>query len=89
MHCKPQGHAKGAGKQAHQYKLKAVGQRNGALWLTQHAQHGAVVQVFGRKATRHDGHGHRTEQGRQQADQVEEFLGTVQRLAHLRPAAVQ
>ena len=89
MYRKPQGHAQGAGKQAHQHKFKAVGQRNGALRLTQHAQHGAIVQVFGGKATRHDGHSHRTEQGRQQADQIEEFLGTVQRLAHLRPAAVQ
>jgi len=89
MHRKTQRHAQGAGKQAHQHKLEAVSQCDGALRLAQHAQHGAVVQVLGGKAARHDGHGHGAEQGGQQADQVEEFFGAIQGLPHLGAAAVQ
>ena len=89
MHRKTQRHAQGAGKQAHQHKLEAVSQCDGALRLAQHAQHGAVVQVLGGKAARHNGHGHRAEQGGQQADEVKEFFSAVQGLPHLGAAAVQ
>jgi hypothetical protein len=37
---------------------------NGALALAQHAQHGAVVQMAGRKAARRQRHGHRAEHAR-------------------------
>ena len=89
MHGKPQRHAQRAGDQPGQHKLKGVGQRNRALRLTQHAQHGAIVQVLGGKTARHNGHGNSTQQRRQQGHQIEEFLGPVQRLAHLGAAAFQ
>ena len=89
MHSKAYGHAQHAGCQPSQHKLKGVGQRNGALRLAKHAQHGAVVQVLGSKAARYDGHRHRAKQGGQQRHQIQEFLRPFQRLLHLRAAAVQ
>ena len=70
MHRKAHRHTQCAGSKPGQHKLKRISQRNGALRLAQHAQHGAVIQMFGCKTTRHNGHGHSTEQGRQQGDQV-------------------
>ena len=89
MHRIPNDDAQHAGRHAGQYKLKGIRQRNRALRLAQHAQHGAVVQVFGGKPARNDGHCHGAEQGCQQGHEVEEFFGAVQRLAHLGAAAFQ
>ena len=82
-------HTQAAGQQANQRELQRVAQGDGALAQAQHAQHGAVVQMAGGKATRGQRHGHRAQQRRQQGDQVEEFFGTVHGLAHLGPAIVQ
>jgi hypothetical protein len=76
-------------RQPGQHELEGVGQRDAALAQAQHAQHGAVVQVVGGKAARRQRHGHGRQQRRQQRHQVQEFLGPVQRLAHLGAAAVQ
>jgi hypothetical protein len=82
-------HAQGTGQQTHQEKLKRIGQCHAALTLAQHPQHGAAVEVTGRKATRHDGHRHGAQQGRQQRHQAQEFARPIQRLPHFRPAAVE
>ncbi len=86
VHAKANRHAQRAGKQADQRKLERVAHGDGALALAQHAQHGAVVQMAGRKAARGQRHGHGAEQRGQQRHQVQELLGPVQRLAHLGPA---
>ena len=83
MHGKTNRYAERAGKQTHQYKLKRISQRYGALGLAQHAQHGAVVQVLGRKTACHNRHRNGTEQRRQQRDQIQKFFSAVQRLPHL------
>jgi hypothetical protein len=57
--------------------------------LAQHAQHRAVVEVVGREAARGQRHRHGRQQRRQQRHQAQEFLGAVQRLAHLGPAALE
>ncbi len=89
MHCKAQAHAQRAGEKPRQHELKAVSQRNGALRLAQHAQHGAVIQMPGRKAARHNRHRHGAEQGGQQRDQVKKLFRALQRLAHGGVAAFQ
>ena len=89
MHAIAQQHAQPTGEDAHQRELKRVACGNGALAQAQHAQHGAVVQMIGGKGAGRQGHGHRAEQGCQQRDQAQKFIGTVQRLAHLGAATLQ
>ena len=60
-----------------------------ALRQAEHAQHGAVVEVAAGEVARGDADRHGGEQRRQQRDEVQEFLGAVQRLAHLGPAAFE
>ena len=83
MHDVSQQHTDGAGKHAHQGEFESVTRRDGALAQAQHPQHGAIVEVAGRKGTRRQGHRHGTEQCRQQSHQTEKFFCAVQRLAHL------
>ena len=89
MHHVAQRHTQGAGKQANQRKFGGVGPRNGALALPQHPQHGRGVEVLGRKPARGQRHSHGREQRGQQRHQAQEFLGTVEGLAHFRAAAFQ
>ena len=84
-----QAHAQPAGHQTHGGKLQHIGPGHGALGQAQHAQHGAVVQVAGGKPACRDGHGHGTEQGCQQGNEVEKFFGAGQGLLHLGPPGLQ
>ncbi|MNT05097.1 hypothetical protein D3C72_1397060 [compost metagenome] len=86
---KAQQHTQHARAQADQHELEGVGAGHAALRQAEHAQHGAVVQVAGREAARGQRHGHGRQQRREQRDQAQEFLGAVQRLAHLGPAALE
>jgi hypothetical protein len=89
VHAKADRHAQQARGQADQGELQRIAQGDRALALAQHAQHRAVVQVAGREAPRRQCHRHGAEQGGQQGHQVQEFLGAVQRLAHLGAPALQ
>ena len=82
-------HTGQAGSDAHGGEFGDVAQGNVALAQSQHPQHGAGVQVLGRKAARSQGHGHCAQKCRQQRHQVEKLLGPVQRLAHLGAASFQ
>ena len=70
-------------------KLKGVAERQSTLTLTQHAQQSTAVQMACRKGASGQGHGHCAQQSGQQGDQVEEFAGTVQGLAHFRAPTLQ
>jgi colicin import membrane protein len=72
--------------QADQRELDEVLQRDRPLWQAEDAQHRAVVEMAAGEVARGDADRDRGEQRRQQGDQVEEFLGAVERLAHLGPA---
>ena len=89
VHGPAERHPQGTGGQANEQELVGVGARHGALRQTQHAQHGAVVQVVLGKPARCDGHGHGRQQRGEQGHEVEEFLGPRQRLLHFGPAAFE
>ena len=89
MHDKTHHYTERACSQTSHYKFKGIGQRNRALGLAEHAQHGAVVKMFGGKTTRHDGHCNRAEQRRQQGNEVQEFFSAVQRLPHFGAAGLE
>ena len=72
--------------QADQRELDEVLQRDRPLRQAEHAQHRAVVEVAAGEVARRDADRDRGEQRREQRDEVEELLGAVERLAHLRPA---
>ena len=75
-----------ARQQADQRELDEVLQGDRPLRQAEHAQHGAVVEMAAGEVARGDRHRDGRQQRRQQRDQVEELLGAVERLAHLRPA---
>ena len=61
VHAEGDLHAERAGEDADQRELERVAQGDGALALSLHAQHGAVVQMVGGKDARSQGHGHRAQ----------------------------
>ena len=63
MHRVPDGYTQRTGKQADQRELKGVSPGDGSLAQAQHAQHGTVIQMAGRKAPRRQCYSHRAEQG--------------------------
>ena len=72
--------------QADQRELDQVLQRDRPLRQAEDAQHRAVVEMATGEVARGDADRDRGEQRREQRDEVEEFLGAVERLAHLGPA---
>ncbi len=84
-----QRHTDRAGHQPHQRKFQRVGTRHGGLRQSQHAQHGAVVQMPLGKTARRNSHRHRAQQRRQQGHQVQKLLGPGQGLLHLGAPALQ
>ena len=89
MHAETDRHTEPACDQADDEELECVRHRDGALALAEHPQHRAIVEMAGREAACCERHGDRRKQCSEERHQVQELLGTVERLPHLGPSAFE
>jgi uncharacterized OsmC-like protein len=89
VQAKTHGQTKYAGQHTCCEKFAHVHPQNLPLALTEHTQHGAIIQMPSRKCARRQSHGHRTQERCQQSHQMQKFLGAVQGLTHLGPTRLE